>query len=339
MEGKRRGSFTIVELLVVLAILATLMAIALPSLARSRAKARFVRWEAYNASLNNDEDVVINYNFQNMTYRTTVERVSYAALRNGAAACDLGQYAASDYDGILRYLTGFEWRQGRYAEKRALQFDGRTAYVEVLGYPGIDFDPIGESFTIMAWVYIDRTSLSGTLFSKGTIGETQYDLRRLGDTLEADVGESGARAVFDRPALAAGGWYHVALRSNRGAFEIFVNGRLQPGQPLGEAGSGVSDFNLVLGTSPLVTTTGGGKPPKPPGKPFAADNSNRPDGPPGKPDEPPGNAYGRNRPKKSKGATVVSATSFFQGRMDEFLVFKEALSDQAIKDHYRMGAP
>ncbi len=126
IAGKARlRHFTFIEMMSALIAAVVILAMGVPSFIEIRQKAKFIRWQAYNAHWNRDADCVVNFNFQ---------EGSGNILRNGAEACDwsnrFGQsYNARDYDGRLSTAfndktSNFTWYYGgRWSKyKKALRF-------------------------------------------------------------------------------------------------------------------------------------------------------------------------------------------------------------------------
>jgi len=147
---KAQGSgFTLIELVMVMAIVMLLVTLTLPSYRDARQRAKFARWYAYNQQWNRDPDCVVNFNFQegysrgkgNLfnvgTYSSTdANKKTNRILHNGAESCDwnngLHSYNARDFDGRFAYKYDanysessklFSWTKGRWGiYKKALRF-------------------------------------------------------------------------------------------------------------------------------------------------------------------------------------------------------------------------
>lgn len=245
-----RCRFTLVEMLFVIAIILLLASALSPLLSRSKNQARYVRWKGYNATLNSDPDVVLNFNFEERDFFTTRDGVQLNALRNAAAACDADDYKVEDYHGILRRTP--EWTRGRWRNKGALQFDGRRDYVQVIGQAALNFVPSKDDFTIMTWVNLDDPRRVNTIFSKSDWNPTaQYDVYTAYGRLESDVGGSSRTpwGIFLQPRPQAGQWIHLALRNHQGHFELFYNGKSMRNYWSDRSGSTTSNNSFILGAA------------------------------------------------------------------------------------------
>ena len=312
---RRYHIFTIIELLVSIAIIAILAAILLPSLSESQGRARFIRWVQFNKQCSADPACVINLNFQEGEGET---------LLNSAQGHEAEGFNAEEYNGIIK--GDYEWGQGRWWKgKKALQFNGVSTYVEFPKYKHIDFD-ITDNFTIIVWVKFDRLRRWDGVFSKSywqtpPNGYAQYDLyfdgtkyndRQASGQFEVDVGsccigfDDVSEEGVENITLDTENWFQLTLRNkvvdNTRKVNVFFNG-----MKLKSRGTNflVSDkttcsARLVIGCIRWLVKN-----------------------------------YHGNSYSPSKDGRL---DNFFKGKIDEFLIYKRALTDNEIKGHHVMGA-
>jgi len=316
MVGTRR-KFTVVELLFSIVIIAILFAILLPSLAESRARARFIRWVQFNKQCSTDPACVINLDFQDGEGNI---------LTNSAQGHEAEGFNAKNYNGIAK--GDYKWVQGRWWKgKKALQFDGTSTYVEFPHVKHIDFDK-DDNFTIIIWVKFDRLRKWDGVFGKcymrnATTGYAQYDMYFDGtaysDTEAAgqfevdvasvcvgfdDVGEEGEKNIL----LDTTSWFQLTLRNemvnDKQEVHVFFNGiKLKSrGTNFVVYEKGKCAARLAIGCIRWLVTTY-----NPATKTYEPTKDGRLD-------------------------------NFFKGRVDEFLVYNRTLTDNEIKAHHAMGA-
>ncbi len=319
LKSNRKFSFTLIEILLVLFIMGILAGLLYPAFVEARIKAKYTRWFAFNKQCNRDPDCVINFNFQ---------EGSGNILTTSTYGCDKEDYLATDFDG---YIYGnYEWtssgaRFGKY--KKALRFNGVDTFVDVGFrniYPddeaiiptiftsGLDFKQ-DDKFTLLMWAKFDKFDLGDGLFSKSRWGssghsEAQYDLY-----CDPTAGPSGNGSfevdLFQECVgwddtdidLEKEGWMHLALRYS------------------GNTADSIGEISVFVN-----------------GKPLGAARATN-------------NAYanfGSARSNFMIGAIGLQTWRdpdgigyYFQGLIDEFIMYKRALTDGAIEGHYEMGKP
>ncbi len=195
-----------------------------------------------------------------------------------------------------------EWVKGggRWPFKGALQFDGRNDYLEMANSFVINFDPTEDAFSMIMWVNFYSTR-NQYLFSKGKqLNKLQYGCYFRNKRVGAGVG--GSRQDWQTPKLDTMRWYQVVLVNDPDeGYQVYIDGEIANNDP------------------------DEGKKPKKTKKP--------------------------KKVKKVKSITypdlmlVIGAlkkkrpTQRFRGRIDEFILFKRALSEREIKQSYLMGNP
>jgi hypothetical protein len=333
----RRLRFTLVEMLIVLVIMLILAAMLLPMLAMAKAKAKFTRWYAFNRNASNDPYCMVNFNFQ---------EGQGDVLGNTALGADIERFVAKDYQGYLRRYGGgahqFKWirsggRWGRY--KHALQFNGTNTYVNIPGSEGVNFTP-DDDFTVMTWVKFDKLGLGDCPFSKSLWGTAQdaaaqFDLYSnpfsgsFGQgTFDVDVFTTCASWTDTDVDFEKKGWVHLALRyeaDEPNPVNGDVNGRVMTfinGQPLGP-------YIETTEENPNTGTATGWKPCSDLNVPLVlgAAGCYRKYWSP--------STYNKDQVGVLENEWMLRF--FFKGLMDEFLVFKRALSDAEVLGHYEMG--
>ena len=343
---KHKGrSFTLIEILIVITIIGILAAMIMPSFHKARIYAKYIRWLQFNRQCSNDRSLVVNFNFQGEGEGLN-QKPPGDVLLNSAVACDVEGFNATLYNGHLMNKNGgphnFEWvRAGRFKDfKWALRFNGADTYVLIPTSTGIDFTPL-TGFTVLCWVKFDKLGFGDTIFSKSLWGTTkdaaaQYDMYynpfagTMGNgSFDVDVFQTCGSWMNTQVDFDKAGWVHFALRYKythtdmngkpHGEITCFING-----QPLG-------DYVDTTNENPATSTATGYQPCIDMKVPLILGGAGcytkywaRAQWDPNDPD-----SLGNN--------WVIKFN--FQGLMDEFLVYKRALSDKEIEGQYEMGKP
>jgi len=135
-----RVAYTILDLLVVTGIIALLVSILLPALAKAREQGRYVRWQAFSRDMSMDENIAVQYTFQNDRGGTS--------LCNMAAANHDPTYLPNSMDLTLHDLSNgmatvtnpdminYFWSaDGRFKGKPAASFLNTGASNNMVVYP------------------------------------------------------------------------------------------------------------------------------------------------------------------------------------------------------------
>lgn len=336
--------FTLVEILMVFVVFAILAAMLIPSLAKTKDKAKFTRWFAFNRACANDPSLIVNFNFQEGAGNT---------LTNICAGADVENYKAYEYDGHLMKnnsassdtTNNFQWlpsggRWSKFGYKKALQFNGADTYILVSGTAGLDFTPMDE-FTILCWVKFDKMDMGDCPFSKSLWGTrndaaAQFDLYAdpyagtFGQgSFDVDVFETCGTWPATEVDFAKAGWVHLVLRYSytslnaakepKGLITAFVNGK-----PLGAFIDATNENPGTASATGWKACSGSGM-----NVPLiiGAAGCYRKYWSPGTYDPKKAGVFGNE----------LMLNFFFKGAMDEFLLYKRALPDKEIYGHYEMG--
>ena len=337
------STFTLIEILIVFVIMGILFAMLLPMLSDAKIQAKYVRWLAFNRACSNDPTCVINFNFQGDGYAFQAPPPG-DVLVNSAAGSQSADFSPKFYNGYLRNKNGgqhnFKWvRAGRYGKfKWALQFNGTDTYVLIPTTQEVDFTPC-NSFTILCWVKFDKLDLGDCIYSKSLWGTAwdaacQYDLYSMPwsgkfgqGSFDVDVFTTCGTWRNTDVDFDKAGWVHLALRYQflrndpatgkaEGKIMVFING-----EPLG-------DFIETTEDNPYTATATEWKACSQQQVPLILGGAG---------------CYRKYWSPRTFDPDDESLDNTwlikfnFQGLMDEFLVYKRALSDGEIKGHYDMG--
>jgi len=142
----RRKSFTMVEILIVAAIISLLAGMGLAAMVDAKSYGRFGRWLGYKSNLKADPSLLIYYDFQDD---------SGSVLKNRAFGISIDSYTPGNADAEIDDAS---WASGRWRAKGALAMNGVDS-LALIGDKNA-FKNIPQEFSFEFWIYpfsLDRS--------------------------------------------------------------------------------------------------------------------------------------------------------------------------------------
>jgi hypothetical protein len=350
--------FTLIEIMMTIIVIGILAALLLPYLKEAKTQAKYIRWLQYNRMCSNDPDCLINFNFQGNDQKSALSvEPPGDVLTNTCQGTTTDGFNPTMYNGYLCNINdinkkrsnfatdtstnNFEWvRAGRFGRfKWALKFNGSDTFVLVPTCKAIDFTPY-TGFTILCWVKFDKLGFGDTIFSKSLWGTAkdaaaQYDMYSNPSagsygqgSFDVDVFETCGTWMNTQVDFDKAGWVHLALRYK-------PTGEDASGKPTGEISvfinaQSIGNFVDTTNENPATATATGYQPCIDNQVPFILGGAGC------------YRKYWMRSTYDPNDTTLMNTMCIkfpFQGLVDELLVYKRALKDSEIINHYDMGKP
>lgn len=338
---RKSAPFTLIEMLIVVAVLGFLLGLTLPSLHRALFKAKYVRWLAYNYGLNADPYTILNFNFRDIVNRANENGIIKSAVLNTSTGCGVEGFDPVKYDGHFKNNVEIKERYGRWApHNSASKFNGFDGYIEIPGKEAFNTQAGLTDFTISLWCNFDTLSGRQVLASRSIWNlYSTFALYLDGRNIVLEAGSSDIS--FTPTDLVAGKWVHIAaVGSGESGIKLFYNGRLVGSQSYGNSGGKIVVWHVPPGhpESARLIVVGA----------SAWNGLQHQEGSYIVSTDP--EAYFRGAYKDAmKNAPVIigaanmsevpSPQYFFKGRIDELVLSCRVYKTSEIFNHYRMGNP
>lgn len=236
----RRSPFTLVELLMVFAIICILMSLLLPVVIGMQKKARYSRWLASQTNRHADASLVGYWSFEDKKGTT---------LSNQARGLEVENYFETSLDGTM--TNNPVWAEGRWPGKGALYFDGSNDYVNCGNHPALD---LRNSLSIAVWAYHKPGNFSILLSRGGWAGTSNgYALFWWGNTIYAVLRSGAATQTWvSTTAPSDNTWHNIGLTWDRNSTTatLYFDGKaVKTGSFTGPIGAPIANMTFRIGVS------------------------------------------------------------------------------------------
>jgi type II secretory pathway pseudopilin PulG len=167
-----RTAFALVELLVVVGIVALLLSLLLPALAKAREQARYVRWQAFSRDMSMDEHMAAYYTFQNDRGGTSITNMTVANHNYSFEPPSMNLTMYDSGSGMATVtnpqMISFFWsNDGRFRNKPAASFLNSGLGNNMVVAPTVPSNSAAlgnlleksQAITIAVWIYVPPTLL------------------------------------------------------------------------------------------------------------------------------------------------------------------------------------